>query len=302
MRISKKSYKEILMKLNSTFFMSHKHKSLIVVFVGLLICFHFFAMVVYPASFIASKASLPIALGLMFYIWIQELKDKRRLELLNKSLIHTQKRLERAEIDTIEALILTAEAKDFYTHGHSKRVARYSLAIAKEMGLTREEQATIERSAILHDLGKIGISDNILKKDGKLTEREWEIMKAHPQMGTDILRPLRFLTKETDIILHHHEMYDGSGYPAGLKGDDIPLGAQIIAVADTFDAMNTARSYRGPLPRDKIVSELQEASGRQLNKSIAKVFLRLLENQPKISSMENLEAANQVPAGGMKNQ
>lgn len=260
--------------------MDHKYKPFVLILILILTFIHFFCMAVFPNSFMANKVILVVVLTLMFYIWIQELKDKRRLQLLNKNLLNAQKKLERAEIDMISTLILTAEAKDPYTHGHSKRVAEYALAIAQAMKLSDEKQKIVERAAILHDLGKISIDDNILRKDEKLNEGEWIIMKEHPKRAVDILDPLKFLHSEKDIILHHHEMYDGSGYPDGLKAEDIPLGSQIIAVADTFDAMNTARSYRGALPKEVIIDELKKSSGTQLNQKVSDVFLDLLDKNP----------------------
>ncbi len=281
MSFFKQKYKAKIARLNRTFFMDHKIKTWIVVLVLFLISSHFLAMAIYPNSFMANKVFLTVILIFMFYIWIQELKDRRRLELLNKHLLKARGKLERAEIDMIATLILTAEAKDPYTHGHSKRVAEYTSAIAKEMKLPAEEQKLIERAAILHDLGKIGIADDILRKDGKLNDEQWEIMKGHPRKAIEILKPLKFLFKEKDIILHHHETHDGSGYPDGLKGGSIPLGSQIIAVADTFDAMNTARSYRKALPRETIVSELKKISGNQLNPKIVTTFLKLVNADKK---------------------
>ncbi len=275
MKVTKKIHKDKIVRLNKTFFLHQKYKSLIVVLALFLVFMHFFCMAVFPSSFLANKIILIVVLGLMFYIWIQELKDKRRLQLLNKNLINAQSKLERAEIDMISTLILTAEAKDPYTHGHSKRVAEYTLAIAKAMKLPVEDQKLIERAAILHDLGKIGIDDNILRKEDTLNDEEWKIMKDHPRRGVQILKPLKFLSKEKEIILHHHEKCDGSGYPDGLKKKLIPLGSQIIAVADAFDAMNTARSYRDPLTKEVITSELKEASGKYLNKDVVTTFLNL---------------------------
>ena len=289
MNHSRKIYTEKVGKLNNTFFMNHKYKPLILVLILSLTFIHFFCMAVFPNSLMANKIILIIVLGLMFYIWVQELKDKRKLQLLNKNLVNAQSKLERAEIDMIATLILTAEAKDPYTHGHSKRVAEYALAIAKAMKLPAEEQKLIEKSAILHDLGKIGIDDNILRKEGKLTDDEWKIMKEHPKRAVDILEPLKFLFKEKKIILHHHEMFDGSGYPDGLKGKSIPLGSQIIAVADTFDAMNTARSYRNALPRKTIIKELEKVSNTQLSQEVTDVFLKLLEKKPDLWKLSNQE-------------
>ncbi|VAX35851.1 hypothetical protein MNBD_UNCLBAC01-1045 [hydrothermal vent metagenome] len=275
----KKIYTKKLGKLNRTLFMKNKYKSLTLVFIFSLTCIHLFSMAVFPNSFLTSEIILIVVLGLMFFIWIQELKDKRRLQHLNKNLMTAQTKLEQAEVDMMATLILTAEAKDPYTHGHSQRVAKYTLAISKAMGLSTEDQKLFERSAILHDLGKIAIDDNILRKTERLNPAERKIMKEHPQKGIDILKPLKFLNQEKKNIFHHHEMMDGGGYPKGLKGNTIPLGAQIIAVADTFDAMNTSRSYRKALPKEMIIKELKEISGTQLSQKVTKIFLQLLETK-----------------------
>ena len=140
----------------------------------------------------------------------------------------------------------------------------------------------IERAGILHDIGKLGITDDILKKPGKLNDEEWEIMKRHSQKSVEILKPLEFLFREKEIILHHHERYDGRGYPDGIKGEQIPLGARIMAVADTFDAMNSERPYRKSLPKDAIISELKRVSGSQLDSSVVTTFLNLLEKNPNL--------------------
>lgn len=275
----KKKYNEKVLQLNNTFFLHQKHKTIIVVFALLFVLTHFISMAMFPHSFMASKTVLIVVVGMMFYIWIQEIKDKRKLQFLNKNLITAHGKLERSEFDMIKVLILTAEAKDPYTHGHSNRVAEYSLEITKALKLSEAEQKLIERAAILHDLGKIGIDDNILKKESRLTDEEWSVMKEHPAKGVKILKPLKFLSKEKKIILYHHERPDGKGYPAGLEGDVIPLGSQIIAVADTFDAMNSSRSYRKALSKEIIIEELTKVSGSQLSEKITKVFLDLLEEK-----------------------
>ncbi|MFC1754868.1 HD-GYP domain-containing protein, partial [Thermoproteota archaeon] len=181
---------------------------------------------------------------------------------------------------TIAALVLAEEAKDPYVRGHSKMVARYSSAIAKEMGFSNTRQRIMERASILHDLGKLGIKDSILNKPMKLDEEESMLMRNHPQRGVEMLKPLRFLAREQKIILHHHERYDGEGYPDCLKGDDIPMESRIIAVADTFDAMNSERPYRKTLPQDTIVRELEKVAGTQLDPAVVTIFLRLLKYNP----------------------
>jgi len=252
--------------LKKVFFVKPRYKLTVVIFVFCLIFIHLLAMVISPHSLMAGQIFLIIILSFMMYLWIQELKDRQVLE--------------KAEVDTIATLILTAEAKDIYTSGHSKRVALYSTAIAEEIGLTEEEQKIIKRAATLHDLGKIGINDNILRKGSELSKEEWDIMKDHPRKAVEILKPLKFLTRERGIIQHHHERCDGNGYPDGLKGTMIPLGSRIVAVADAFDAMNSVRAYRNALSKQTIVSELRKASGSQLSEDVVNVFLKLLEEKP----------------------
>ena len=262
-------------------FLSTTFKLWVVAIIFLIIFLHLYATVAYPkAVIVSSEVILGTVLTLIAYLWIQELRDRYRAQALNKALIIAQKRLQEAEIDTISVLVLTEEAKDPYVRGHSKRVAQYSLAMAKEIGFSEEEQKIIERAGILHDLGKIGIVDSILNKPGKLDEEEWKIMREHPQRGLKILEPLKFMPAEKEIILHHHERYVGGGYPDGIKGEDISMGARIMAVADAFDAMNSARPYREPLPKDAILAELKRASGTQFDPIAVKAFLGLLQKNP----------------------
>ena len=262
-------------------FLSGTFKLWVVAIIFFIIFLHLYAITTYPQAIIVSTETILSAiLALIAYLWIQELRDRNRLQALNKALIVAQKQLQQAEIDTIAVLILTEEAKDLYTHGHSKRVAQYSLAIGKAMGFNEEEQSIIERAGILHDLGKIGIDDSILNKSGKLNEEEWRVMKSHPRRSLEILEPLKFLSAEKEIILHHHERYAGGGYPDGIKGEDIPVGGRIMAVADAFDAMNSARPYRKPLSKETILSELKRVSGDQLDSSIVSIFLELLQKNP----------------------
>jgi len=262
-------------------FLSNTFKLWIVAVIFLIIFLHLYATMAYPKTVIvSSEIILGTVLALIAYLWVQELRDRYRLQSLNRALIVAQERLQEAEIDTIAVLILTEEAKDPYVRGHTKRVSQYALAIAKAMGLPEEEQKIIERAGILHDLGKIGIVDSILNKPGKLDDEEWKIMKGHPQRGLEILEPLKFLPTEKEIILHHHERYAGGGYPEGIKGEEISIGARIMAVADTFDAMNSARPYRKPLSKDTILAELEKVSGVQLDPTVVKVFLELLQKNP----------------------
>ncbi len=176
---------------------------------------------------------------------------------------------------TLKVLANALDAKDSYTHGHSQRVAEYSLAIAGELGLSPKEKDDLEFAALLHDIGKIGIRDNILCKPGKLTDEEFKIIQMHPVMSAEILAPVDFLTDKIPIVKHHHERFDGRGYPSKLKGEEIPLGARIICVADTFDAMTSNRSYRKGLPAEVALEELKRCSNAQFDPIIVEMFLRV---------------------------
>ncbi|MFH1519929.1 MAG: HD-GYP domain-containing protein [Candidatus Omnitrophota bacterium] len=268
---------------NNQPFLSNTFKLWIVAIIFLIVVLYLYAITAYPdTTIISSEIILSVVLVLIAYLWFQELRDRYRLQTLNNALIAAQKQLQQAEVDTITVLILTEEAKDPYVRGHSRRVAQYSLALAAAMNLSREQQRIIERAGMLHDLGKLGIVDSILNKPGKLNDEEWQVMREHPQRALDILEPLKFLPIEKEIILHHHERYDGGGYPDGIKGEQIHIGARIMAVADTFDAMNSARSYRKPLSQAAILSELKRISGGQLDHSAVSVFLDLLQKNPRL--------------------
>jgi putative nucleotidyltransferase with HDIG domain len=164
---------------------------------------------------------------------------------------------------TIKALAAAIDAKDHYTRGHSQRVMEYTLMGAMYLSFPREELEILEYAGILHDIGKIGIDDRILSKPERLTDEEWEIMRQHPKIGAEILKEIPFLKKARALILHHHERFDGSGYPNGLKQEDIPMGARLLSIADAFDTMTTDRAYRGRLDVDSAIKELYDCSGTQ---------------------------------------
>ena len=152
--------------------------------------------------------------------------------------------LQNTYLSTIKVLVSTIEAKDQYTRGHTDRVAGYARLIAEKMGMEKEQRDIVSFGAALHDIGKLGVYESILNKPGELTEQEWKIIRSHPEVGANIIKNLKFLESSTDLVRHHHERLDGKGYPDGLKGDEISIGARIVAVADSFDAMTTTRSYR----------------------------------------------------------
>jgi putative nucleotidyltransferase with HDIG domain len=229
---------------------------------------------------VSDKILLAVTLFIVIYLWVREGRDYRRLLSLHKDLQDTNEQLKASEIDTIAALIKAEEEKDGYTRGHSDRVTMIALAIAEEMGLDEDKKRLIGRAGILHDIGKIGICDSILLKKEKLTDEEWRVIKNHPDMGDKILEPLKFLPVEREVILSHHERYDGKGYPRGLKGDQIRLEALILSVADAFDAMNSARSYRQPLSKEAIMLELERSRGTQHSAKVTDAFLGLLKKRP----------------------
>ncbi|MBI4341024.1 MAG: HD domain-containing protein [Candidatus Omnitrophica bacterium] len=187
--------------------------------------------------------------------------------------------VERTYVETIMALALAVEAKDPYSAGHSKRVGFYATKLGKALGLDEETLHVLNHAGVLHDIGKIGIKDEILLKPTALTPDEMKIMQQHPLIGEAILKPVRSLQKVVPLVRHHHERYDGGGYPAGLKGDDIPLGARIISVVDTYDAMVTDRPYRKRLSVEEARAELRRYSGTQYDPALVAAFLDILNEK-----------------------
>ncbi|MBR3016362.1 MAG: HD-GYP domain-containing protein [Clostridia bacterium] len=180
--------------------------------------------------------------------------------------------------ESIETFTGFIDAKDPYTNGHSKRVAKYTRLIAEKMGYEGEELDRIYYIALLHDCGKIGVPDNILGKPGKLTDEEFKIIKSHTVRGGEILDHFKSLEGVNEGALYHHERYDGKGYPKGLAGENIPLIARMICVADSFDAMNSNRVYRNKLTKEYILNEIESNKGRQFDPAVAEVMLKLLRN------------------------
>lgn len=185
--------------------------------------------------------------------------------------------IERSYFSTVQALAKAIEVKDPYTRGHSERVTAYALMIAEAMGLDEVERQKLKYAATLHDIGKIGIAGRVLNKPGALTEEEYSHVKTHPALGDSIIEPVEFLQAPRPIILHHHERYDGKGYPAGLKGEEIPLAARILSVADAFEAMRSDRPYRRALPLEEARKELLRNSGTQFDPAVVEKFLEILE-------------------------
>jgi diguanylate cyclase (GGDEF)-like protein len=191
-----------------------------------------------------------------------------------------REQIRQAYLDATQALVAAAEAKEPFARRHSLIVSGYAEAIGKRMGLRPALMNTIRTAAILHDVGKIGVPDAILTKPGLLTPAEYGVVKRHSEIGTDILAHVSSLSDELPLILHHHERHDGSGYPQGLKGSEIPLGASIIAVADAIDVMLSNRSYKSPFERDRVRHELSACAGKQFNPMVAEAAIGWLDQQP----------------------
>ena len=179
-------------------------------------------------------------------------------------------------LSTIYALAATVDAKDHYTYGHSKKVSKYATDIAEALGYSQERIATLRAAALLHDIGKIGVSDRVLMKTGPLSSEDWEPIRAHPKLGVAILKHVESLSGCLAAIQYHHERYDGSGYPAGLKGENIPLDARIMAVADSYDAMTSLRPYRqGKFTSEQALAELKHCAGTQFDPRVVEVFMSI---------------------------
>jgi len=197
-----------------------------------------------------------------------------RTDMLRKALAD----LERSYDVTLEALGDALDLKDAETEGHSKRVTAFTIAIARAMELPQDRVRIIARGAFLHDVGKMAIPDAILRKPGRLSDHEQAIMREHAHLGYQILRKIPFLLEPAEIVYSHQERYDGSGYPRGLKADQIPLGARIFAIADTFDAMTSDRPYRAAQSISSGRREIERNAGKQFDPEIVKVFLSVPEH------------------------
>ncbi|HUG37128.1 MAG TPA: HD-GYP domain-containing protein [Candidatus Limnocylindrales bacterium] len=187
----------------------------------------------------------------------------------------TYRRMEGTFLQSLLALANALEARDPYTRGHSERVATWARRLALAGGLPTAMAESIAQAGLLHDLGKIGVPELVLRKTGPLTEAEWEIMRQHPVTGARILAPLEFFGDGAVIVRHHHERHDGSGYPDGLRGESIPLGARIVAVADVYDALRSERPYRVALSHEETVRRMHLEAGRTLDADLTARFIDL---------------------------
>ncbi len=186
--------------------------------------------------------------------------------------------LENAYLESIETLRYTVEAKDAYTRGHSDRVSEYSVLIGKHLGLSNDDLKTLKIGGLFHDIGKIGVPDSILLKDSKLTDDEYSEIKNHPSIGAHILSTATIFKNVIPIVKHHHERFDGHGYPSQLKGNDIPYLARITAIADSFDAMTSRRTYRDSMSLENVIEEFERCKGTQFDPELVDLFLDILHN------------------------
>lgn len=209
---------------------------------------------------------------------IKAISQMNLIKDINSKLQETYTTLEQAYLETIQTLRFSVEAKDSYTRGHSDRVSEYSTLIGRYLNLPENDLKTLQIGGLFHDIGKIGIPDAILLKETKLTDNEYSEIKNHPSIGAHILSNATIFKDMIPIVKHHHERYDGLGYPSKLKGESIPLLARITAVADAFDAMTSRRTYRNSLPLDIVKNELIKNKGTQFDPKIADVFLDILNN------------------------
>ena len=210
---------------------------------------------------------------------IKSIEQMNMIASINLELKKSKDDLEKAYLESIEALRFTVEAKDNYTKGHSDRVSEYSMLIGKEIGLSNEELKKLRIGGLFHDIGKIGVPDNILLKTDKLTDEEYSEIKNHPSIGKHILSSASIFSDIIPIVYHHHEKYDGTGYPGKLKGEEIPLLARIAAIADTFDAMTSKRSYRDALSLSTAKDEIKRCSGTQFDPKLVEAFLNVYEHK-----------------------
>ncbi len=209
------------------------------------------------------------------------MQRRNELDLANVSLIkelrNANEELVQAYISTLEGWAHALELRDYETEGHSRRVVEMTRKMGRWMGIEEEDLKYYCYGALLHDIGKMGIPDSILKKPASLDEEEWEIMKQHPIFALDMLLPIKYLAKSLEIPYYHHEKWDGSGYPKGLKGEEIPLSARIFSIIDVYDALNSKRPYRKAQSKESTIQYLREQSGKQFDPKIVELFLSHIE-------------------------
>jgi len=212
----------------------------------------------------------------------REVKDKtKELAEKNRLLEEYSQNLEVSALNTMLTLQTALEEKDMYTAGHTIRVTNYAITIAQAMRLSAEEIAVLERACQVHDIGKLVIDVNYIRKPGALTDEEWALMKKHPEIGANIIKPLTFMKQELFIVRHHHERMDGKGYPDGIGGSELDILTKVITVADSYDAMTSKRSYKANMDTAAAVAELNRCAGSQFDPEVVRVFSEVLQKKGK---------------------
>lgn len=224
------------------------------------------------------KSDKPDQLLLLVESGVKSISQMNLIKQINKELQETYEKLENAYMESIETLRLAVDAKDIYTRGHSDRVSEYCVLIGKKLGLSEDDIKALKIGGLFHDIGKIGVPDSVLLKEEKLTDEEYSQIKNHPSIGAHILSTATIFSDILPIVKHHHEKYNGTGYPSKLSGESIPYLARIAALADTFDAMSSKRPYRDALSIEVIKEEIKKNKGTQFDPKLADVFLDILEN------------------------
>lgn len=209
--------------------------------------------------------------------WNEVLELSRSFNEMAQRLYNYRRRIHTYFYKVMQSFVRIMEAKDEYIRGHSERVSEYAVKIAARMGFSKDKIELLREEALLHDVGKLGIGENILNKKGKLTQEEWETIRKHPVMGEEILRPIALNEELLAVIRAHHERYDGTGYPDHLKGEEVNIFAAIISVADAYDAMTSHRAYRAALSKDAAIEELKKNKAAQFNGRVVDVILQVLE-------------------------
>jgi putative nucleotidyltransferase with HDIG domain len=233
-----------------------------------------------------------IFINIIIVIGSDLMDAEKTIDQVNEELKNTQAKLEQAYLDTIETLRCTVDAKDSYTKGHSERVSEYAVLIGKHLGISSDEMYTLRIGGLFHDVGKIGISDNILSKKGKLTDDEFDEIKKHPVIGAQILSNASIFSDIISIVKYHHERFDGTGYPEHLKGKEIPYLARIVSVADAFDAMNSRRPYRDTVEIQTIYNEISKNKKTQFDPEVADALLDIIQNN--YSAIEEIQQRYEI--------
>jgi putative nucleotidyltransferase with HDIG domain len=210
-----------------------------------------------------------------------EIQDKDRLlKSLKEKMSFFAIKGEDSILEAIYSLSKSLELKDHTTRKHSEKTVHYAVKLAQKFGLGEKEMEDVRRAAVLHDIGKIGIPDKILLKKEPLTKNEFEIVKQHPRIAAEIMSVAEFLKDTIPFVLHHHEKYDGTGYPDGLKGEEIPLGARIISIVDVYEALTADRPYRKAMSKEEAIKIIQDSSGTQFDPKVVEAFIEFIKTEP----------------------